>query len=112
MAGCSHTSSEASRCERFRFDATLWRQNSPVHDGELTPRQRLADELQRCKTLKGKTMREVRALLGPREESGDTRYEWIYTLGAERGPYSVDDEIFIVEFSGDGTVWSVSKAVT
>ena len=70
------TSTE-ERCSR-PFDGERWRDRSASDDD----RQAIARGLVRCRTLRGKTKREVRALLGPpSDRRGAHGGKWSYGLG-------------------------------
>jgi hypothetical protein len=96
-------------CSQASVTAADW-QRARASTSEQFPaeQQLLADDLIRCKLLKGKRYAAVRALLGkPDEHTG--RKELDYTLGIERDSlFQIDSEFLSVAFTRKGGVKSVS----
>ena len=111
VSGCGGGSS----CESLAAsDASFWRSSELVAEGDALDRRRdIADRIERCGLLTGKTRADVRRLLGE-PESRDTANErtyWYYTVGPERGAFSVDGEVLAVSFR-DRRVAGVSVDAT
>jgi hypothetical protein len=69
--------------------------------------QLLADDLIRCKQLKGKRSAAVRALLGAPDTRQRRYMDW--SLGSERGSmFQIDSEYLTVMFDRRGVVRSVT----
>ena len=107
VVGCGSSEPGRAACDRHRFDEAAWDADSerPGSD-DLTDRQRIADDLIRCRTLLGRPKRDVRALLGsPSAESN--RRMWLWIVGPERGPIKTRPETFQVRFGPAGHVRDV-----
>jgi hypothetical protein len=104
-----HTSTviEARRypCSQARVTAAMWNREGMNEPEAPTHHQMLADDLVRCGQLKGKTYRQVIALLGRPAESSkqaNGRYaDWM--LGPERDSlFQVDSEYLTLRFDAAG----------
>jgi len=108
------TAIEARRypCRQARVTADAWEAATRSRSNAFPTRmQVLADDLVRCKQLRGKTYRQVRALLGRPEESEITkgkRYaDW--QIGPERDSFfQVDSEYLAISFGTDGVLDSIT----
>lgn len=84
-------------CDEFRLPAGRF-----AHAGDHE-RETLARRIDRCGTLIGLRRRAVARLLGPPDV--DTRRgNWLYYLGPEPGPFSIDDLDLEVDFDAAGRV--------
>jgi hypothetical protein len=99
----SSTTIEARRypCSEARVTAAMWRGPQPEASAALSYHQLLADDLVRCGQLKGKSYRQVIALLGRplegRRQPGAHYADWM--LGAERDSmFQVDSEYLTLRF--------------
>lgn len=81
-----------------RFDPTIWKDTLAVYS-KLAPRGCMVDDLLAHHRLVGMSRAEVVALLGedPRSEYFSD-YDFVYWLGPERGPSSVDSEWLVMKF--------------
>jgi hypothetical protein len=90
-------------CDDIAQEAQAWRAASAgSRDGEVSPRQRLADAFVRCRHLHGMDKPRVERLFGRRHFG--SRDRWSYFIGPERGLVVVDDEVMGVRFDGDVVV--------
>jgi hypothetical protein len=103
----SSTVIEARRypCSQARVTAAMWHRKGSEEPEAPTYHQMLADDLVRCGQLKGKTYRQVTALLGRPVESSkqaNGRYaDW--ALGPERDSlFQVDSEYLTLRFDTAG----------
>jgi hypothetical protein len=95
-------------CEKYRFDKAAWDADSErTGDDGLTDRQRIADDLIRCRSVLGRTKRAVSAMLGPAARPESNRRMWLWIVGTERGPIKMRPETFQVRFTADGRVRNV-----
>jgi hypothetical protein len=88
-------------CSRAKVTPALF---SHLSHGFPTRRQMLADDLIRCKLLKGKSRAQVEATIGPAEEpTTEGRRTYLdYYLGLERDSvFQIDGENLSVEIEGD-----------
>lgn len=115
VAGCGdepdgQASSRAS-CADYRFDRTAWRAGTNENEEGITGRQRISDDLIRCRVLIGRTKGQVREMLGlpPDDEETNARL-WTYTTGIERGPIKAEPERFQIRFDSKGRVRSARIA--
>ncbi|MFL5912173.1 MAG: outer membrane protein assembly factor BamE [Gaiellaceae bacterium] len=105
-AGCGSAGAGSAACRQLRFDVAAWRNGSSTTSSDgLTTRQREADQVLKCRTLVGRTRRQVRRMLGP-PEADSTRQFWTYLTGDERGAIKVDSEYLEVVFDSHGRVRS------
>lgn len=104
VLGCGSADPGQAACDRYRFDEAAWDADSerPGSD-DLTDRQRIADDLIRCRTLLGLPKREVRAMLGPPGAESNRRM-WLWIVGPERGPIKTRPETLQVRFGPAGRV--------
>lgn len=102
-AAASGGAAAAPACDK-PFPRAAWRDAASIEApaGGLTERQRIADQLLRCHTLRHATRRRVRHLLGPREAGSSQT--WTYVTGLERGKIQVDSELLDVRFDKRGRV--------
>jgi hypothetical protein len=103
------SASASEDCDDFRFDSAKWKKvDSDIEkaDSDRTVRQKLADNLVRCRTLIGKSRTAVRQLLGPGDEGpvdgGGSSMD--YGTGPQRSRFSLDAEYLIVELDRRGVV--------
>lgn len=84
--------------------AGSWDQPAP------TKRQVLADDVMRCKALRGMTWDEVHALLGRPERGADSRRTFMaWEIGPERDSlFSIDGESLFLRFYRNGRFRSAS----
>lgn len=92
------------RCP-FRLDQAEW--SKLERSGALSPRQRQADGLLKCNTLRGMSRAEIRKLLGPPDDKFDRSRWWEYTTGVHRG-VPIDVEFLDVTFGDNGLVRDAS----
>jgi hypothetical protein len=94
---------DGGTCDGVTVSAVVWRAASFSEQGDdgVTPRQKLADRLVKCRTLIGKSYESVMMMLGPPDD-GEARYGSIgYILGPERGIPSMDDELLELDLDHD-----------
>lgn len=95
------------RCP-FRVDPVEWSQSSPSsEESGATPRQRQADGLLKCKTLRRMSRAEVRELLGHPDNGFIRSPHWEYVTGPHRG-VPIDTELLTVTYGDNGLVRYVS----
>jgi hypothetical protein len=113
LSGCSDAEGVAPRtadaCNSFKFDEKAWESLAGPDDDGLTPRQRIADDLIRCRVLDGMRHERVRSMLGPPDERD--RGELQYMLGDERGAFKLDAEYLRIVFDSSRRVASVDLSV-
>jgi len=92
------------RCP-FSVDRVEW--SKQERSGAVSPRQRQADGLLKCNTLRGMSRADVRELLG-RPDNGFIRStHWEYVTGPHRG-VPIDVEFLGLTFGDNGLVRSAS----
>ncbi len=95
------------RCERFRFDPAIWRATLDATAGIDEPRERMADALVACRTLRGARRAEVARLLGKPTSRTGTRWGWF--VGEDYDLLGPGDARFlVVSFGRDGRVREAS----
>lgn len=107
------TTIEARRypCRQARVTARAWASARRSHANAFPSRQQvLADDLVRCKQLRGRTFAEVQAVLGRPDGSSQTRgrrrADWF--LGLERDSFfQVDSELLALTFGRDDVLSSI-----
>lgn len=93
-------------CARSEVTAADWKRATAQRDDQFpTERQLLADDLIRCKQLRGKTRASVLKLLGRQDEGSGRSLHW--SLGPERSIMQVDSELLGVEFDRKNRVRSL-----
>jgi hypothetical protein len=91
---------------RIPFDSAKW-QNSELVDGNDPIRIRMVDDLMKSRRLDGRSVEEVRKLLGKRTDTDSfEEYELVYWLGPERGFMGIDSEWLVISFDDKGVVQS------
>ncbi len=99
-------------CATYEFPSTMWKRTGATGDrseATVKARRKAADALRACELLDGMTKRQVTKLLGRHYRAPDIPNSWEWTIGPERGPFSVDDEILVADFKG-GRVTRVAVA--
>lgn len=93
------------------FDPVLWRSAAARHADEhgRTQRQAMVDDLLARRLRAGMTVREVLELVGPPDidpgdEGRQAMNDWVWRMGAERGPFVSGSEWLSVAWDGQGRV--------
>lgn len=92
-------------CEHAHVSRRAWRRSAGSTDRPSpSKRQVLADDLMRCRALRGMTYDEVRAFLGRPDLSGDARRTFLgWEIGTERDSlFPIDPEYLTVTFTRYG----------
>jgi hypothetical protein len=92
-------------CEHAHVSRRAWRQSAGSWDQPApTKRQVLADDIMRCKALRGMTYDEVRALLGRPERGADSQRTFMaWEIGPERDSlFPIDGESLFLHFYRNG----------
>lgn len=103
ILGCGGSSdrSNVQDCPSSRTISRDLSQNWMASRGQRTDsaverRRMIADKIVDCRLLRGSSKADVERLLGhPGQRYTDA---WIYTVGDERGPVTVDSELLNIEF--------------
>jgi hypothetical protein len=108
------TAIEARRypCAEARVTAEAWAEGRRDMSSTFPSREQvLADDLIRCKLLRGMTETDVRALLGPPDDVSSERGRryLAYEIGLQRDSFfQLDSEYLSLRFDRDGTIESAS----
>lgn len=87
--------------ERVSFDSTTWKRGENLKN---PVRIHMIDDLLRSRALVGLNKTQINNLLGtPSVTSYFKEYDYVYWLGPERGPFSIDSEWLGIKFK-DGVV--------
>lgn len=93
------------------FDASAWRSPAArlADEHGRTRRQAMVDDLLAQRLRAGMTAREVLELLGapdigPGDEGRQAMDDWVWRMGAERGPFVSGSEWLSVAWDGQGRV--------
>ena len=89
---------------RLPFDSASWQDQKQVY-GDDPVRIRMVDDLIRSRRLDHLGRTELEQLLGKPPATGYFKeYDFVYWLGPERGPFSVDSEWLVVKLDSNGVV--------
>ena len=86
------------------FNAGIWRDSVQTYS-VLAPRGCMVDDLIATHRLRGVPRRDIVALLGePRPTGYFKKYDLVYWLGPERGPFGIDSEWLVLRLDSTGRV--------
>jgi len=90
---------------RTPFNSTSWKNEQPVNHWMYPMRLRMVDDLLKTYELVGMSKNQVDELLSIPEPTGYFRdYHYVYQLGPDRGPISIDSEWLGIKFENDKVV--------
>jgi hypothetical protein len=98
-------------CEHAHVSRRAWRRSAGSWDRPApTMRQVLADDMVRCRALRGMTYDDVRALLGRPERGADSQRTFMaWEIGPERDSlFPIDGESLFLNFGPNGRFRSAS----